>query len=110
MKNWIKAKLGITFLEKECIRLKEDNRITNKILNAEKEKIKTLEKEFNKLHRIEADISYRDDSFIVLSGKIKGKDYVNIYRVPNDEIIKLNLYLKETFRKTRVDAPIGFNL
>ena len=110
MKNWIKAKLGITFLEEECIRLKEDIRITNKILNAEKEKIKTLEKEFNKLHRIEADISYRDDSFIVLSGKIKGKDYVNIYRVPNDEIIKLNLYLKETFRKVRVDAPIGFIL
>lgn len=110
MKNWIKAKLGITFLEEEYIRLKENIRITNKILNAEKEKIKTLEKEFNKLHRIEADVSYRDDSFIVLSGKIKGKDYVNIYRVPNDEIIKLNLYLKETFRKARVDAPIGFIL
>jgi len=91
MKNWIKAKLGITFLEEEWIRLKEDNRISNKILNAEKEKIKILEKEFNRLHKIEADISYRDDSFIVLSGKIKGKDYVNIYLPFNFNIVQNNL-------------------
>jgi len=41
---------------------------------------------------------------------IKNKNGFYLIFNKEDEIIKLNLYLKETFRKARVDAPIGFIL
>lgn len=85
MKDWIRKILGINELDTKMfdVKITLDN-FVNRIRTLE-DRVKMLEKEIEKYHQLNVDISVKEDSYIILSGHLRGKPYVDVSRVtPSD--------------------------
>ena len=109
MVKWIKEKLGITRLEKQS---KEQQSMLNILKKEDLElslKVRSLERNFEENNRLSADISMKDTSYIILSGNWKGKPYVNIYPIYENEMATFINEFENRFggREFSIDAPMG---
>ena len=81
MIKWIKNKLGITKLEQE-----------NQMLKYKLEKYQDFIKEYT---RVDADIGYRGNNTIILTGVYRNKAYVHFYDIGDGEFVNLVEHLRE---------------
>jgi hypothetical protein len=86
--NWFKNKLGILQLEKEIAFVKWE-------LNCYKERLNDKILELEKHTRVDADIGYRGNNTIILTGVYRKRAYVYFYDMGDGEFAKLVDQLKE---------------
>jgi hypothetical protein len=105
IKNWFKNKLDIIKLEKEVAHLKCElgcykDRLNDKILELEKHT------------RVDADIGYRGNNTIILTGVYRNRGYVYFYDMGDGEFTKLVDQLKEMKKYALIrhlDKPLDFH-
>lgn len=110
MKNWIKRKLGITALEEENLALRK-NIEELRISKASKSDLDVLQKEFTKHTRVDVDMQTRGRSYICISGKWRGNDYVEVIPVESRDFEHVMHYIKEIRawnKNHRLDEPFHF--
>ena len=104
MKNWIKKKLGITQLEnenKELQRMMQNHRLYVY------EKVKEL-KEYT---RVDADMGFRGNNTIVLTGVYKKQAFVRFYDVGDYEfeaLVEQLRHMKDHALIRNIDSPPSF--
>ena len=104
MLNWIKNKLGIIKLEFENNKLKQalmmhENFVRNKMA------------ELKEYTRVDADIGFRGNNTVILTGVYGNKAYVHFYDLGNAEFISLVDQLKEMRQHALIrnlDCPYEF--
>lgn len=104
MINWIKEKLGINKLEIENFKFKHSLRMHEQFIS---NKIAEL-KEYT---RVDADIGFRGNNTIILTGVYRNKAYIRFYDLGNGEFISLVEQLKEMRQQAlirNVDCPYEF--
>jgi hypothetical protein len=97
MIDWIKQKLGISALEHQ-LQLHRDF-VTVKIA------------ELKDYTRVDADVGFRGNNTIILTGVYHNKGYVQFYDLGDSEFVKLAEYLKEMKKHAlirHIDAPPAF--
>jgi len=110
MVKWIKNKLGISDLENKVLSLQNQVKTIKRDLEYSSVEIVTLKKDFELNNRISTDVSMKDKSYMVLSGKWRGKDYVEIYPIYPNEMDTFVREFKDRFRdrEFKIDATFGF--
>jgi len=107
MFKWIKRKLGIFSIEDKLevvnIHVKNDVMAIKEL----RMRLNNLEKQFECTNRLSADINMKDRSYIILSGNWRGKPYVNIYPLYEDEMNEFIKEFKYRFagREFKLDTP-----
>jgi hypothetical protein len=104
MINWIKDKLGITQLEFENLKFKQAIKIheyfvANKIA------------ELKEYTRVDADIGFRGNNTIILTGVYRNKAYIRFYDLGDAEFLRLVEQLKEMRQHAllrNIDCPYEF--
>ncbi|QJA43021.1 hypothetical protein [Phaeobacter phage MD18] len=103
VKNKLRKWLGIDNSELELALIRRE-------LAVLESRIDQRMKELDRLTKMDADISFRGDCMVVLSGVYRGKGYVQFYEVPAEEF----RHIVERYRGMRrsniirhMDAPIG---
>ncbi len=111
MKNWLKKKLGIVILEEENKRLKDSvNEYRAAVARNERfvsEKIAEL-KEYT---RVDADIGFRGNNTIILTGVYRKKAFVRFYDIGDGEFVSLVEQLRSMKNHAlirHVDTPPQF--
>lgn len=109
MIKWIKHKLGIIDLERRVYSLESRFRHLKEQTTLNRTNIVKLQEDFKLNNRLSGDISMKDSSYIIVSGKWRGKDYVEIYPIYIDETESLVRELKNRFgnREFKMDSPIN---
>lgn len=115
MKNWLKRTLGIEKLETQLQVIKEQSEVEHQRLLALKEELLNLKMDLkhaqdtlNKHTRVDMDIDMRGQSYIVLSGKWRNNDYVEVITIDKKEFDHVMHYVKDVLKwdgNKRVDAP-----
>ena len=89
MIHWIKEKLGIIALENENSRLRqqlsEHNQQTNNQIESHRKFVHSRMEELREYTRVDADIGYRSNNTIILSGVYRNKAYVRFFDVGDGE-------------------------
>lgn len=101
MINWLKKKLGITRLEEENKRLKEElyshgRYVTDKIA------------ELKDYTRVDGDIGFRGNNTIVLTGVYRNKGFVRFYDIGDGEfagMVEQMKYMKDHALIRNIDKP-----
>ena len=115
--NWIKSKLGVTELEKENLQLKKDidelriNKASTFDMDSVRMTVKEFKKELNKHTRVDVDMQTRGRSYICISGKWRGNDYVEVIPVESRDFEHLMRYIKDIRawdKNNRLDEPFHF--
>lgn len=91
--NLIKQKLGITQIEQDIIHIKQ------------------FVNEFKKHTRVDADVGFRSNNTIILTGVYRNKAYVHFYDLGDGEFLSLVEQLKNMKKYAyirNIDAPIPF--
>ena len=109
MIEWIKEKLGVTRLDERTKLTNIYADRTNDDVRELKRRITNLEKQFEENNRLSADINMKDTSYIILSGNWRGKPYVNIYPINEDEMKDFIKGFKHRFegREFKMDYCVG---
>jgi len=105
VKNWIKKKLGIIALE-------EENRVLDAKLARQREYITEKVGELKAYTRVDADIGFRGNNTIILTGVYRNKAFVKFYDMGDGEFVRLVEQLKDMKDHCLVrhlDAPPQFN-
>jgi hypothetical protein len=87
MKNWIKKKLGITQLENE-------NKELRRLLQSHREYVAEKVGELKEYTRVDADIGFRGNNTIVLTGVYKKQAFIRFYDIGDGEFEALVNQLK----------------
>ena len=85
MKNWIKKVLGIERLEQEIDGLKQEVDLTRVQVISVSEELDSKLAELKKYSRVDADVGYRQNNTIILTGVYKNRGYVQFYDLGNEE-------------------------
>ncbi|MCP4304700.1 MAG: hypothetical protein GY788_07455 [bacterium] len=104
MVKWLKDKLGITALEEENKRLRE---VVQAHGNFVSEKIAELQE----YTRVDADIGFRGNNTIILTGVYRNRAYVQFYDLEDGEFRDLVEHLKDKKDHAlirNIDAPLAF--
>jgi hypothetical protein len=88
MKNWIKKKLGITALEAENGAIKAD-------LSWHKNFVSQRINDLKEYTRVDADIGFRGNNTIILTGVYRKKGFVRFYDVGDGEFKNLVLQMRD---------------
>ena len=62
--------------------------------------------------RVDADVSHRDRSMIIVSGQWRGRNYVELFSIPPgqfEEVIRLLQDMRRECGHGRIDAPLSFS-
>ena len=105
MKNWIKRKLGITALEEENKRLKIALQNHREFVH---EKISEL-KEYT---RVDADVGFRGNNTIVLTGVYRNKGFVRFYDIGDgqfESLVEKLRYMQDHALVRNIDKPPSFH-
>jgi hypothetical protein len=112
MKKWLKKKLedllDLDMMNKYYTKLINDSRI--KVNNIEY-RCAELESQLRKYQQVSADVNLKEDNLVILTGKLNGRNYVEIYSFKNHDFIEIANHLKELKKHHRIvslDAPINF--
>ncbi len=104
MLNWLKGKLGILKLEQENIVLREQLQSHRKFVT---EKVAEL-REYT---RVDADVGFRGNNTIILTGVYRNRAFVQFYDLGDGEFIQLVeqlRYMKDHALIRHIDAPVSF--
>lgn len=104
MKKWIKDKLGITQLENEnkALRLK---------LNEHADFVDRKVSELMEYTRVDADVGFRGNNTIVLTGVYRNRAFVQFYDMGDREfesLVKQLKHMKDHALIRHVDSPPSF--
>jgi hypothetical protein len=88
MKNWIKKKLGITQLENE-------NKVLRSQLQSHREYVDEKVGELKDYTRVDADMGFRGNNTIVLTGVYRKQAFVRFYDIGDGEFEALVNQLKQ---------------
>jgi len=107
--NWIKCKLR-AWLGVDDVAL-EAKKMSCDLSNA----VNSFNKHINDLEKfstIDADVNFRGNNTVILTGQYRGRAYVQFYDVPQEDFRRYVEMMKherrgDVFRA--VDAPIGFS-
>lgn len=105
MKNWVKAKLGITALEEENKHLKIE-------MSSHRQFVASKVSELKEYTRVDADIGCRGNNTIVLTGVYHNKAFVQFYDIGNSEFVRLVEQLKSMQDHClirNIDKPLAFH-
>lgn len=105
MRDWIKRKLGITALEEENDRLKAD-------LVRHRQFVKAKVSELKEYTRADADVGFRGNNTIILTGVYRRKAFVRFYDMGNgefEELVKQMKQMRDHALIRHVDAPPTFH-
>lgn len=113
--NWLKNKLR-AWLEIDSLRneVESNYQKLKKRDDALFSDYAQLEKVFNKHTRTDIDLNLgRDGSYIIISGKWRNNDHVEVIRIDDDEFDQVMQYIKDIRRWSgqknyRIDAPYQF--
>ena len=112
MKNWIKKIFGITDLEKENEQLKNAISSQQAMLNSHKKFVSQRIADLKEYTRVDADVGFRGNNTIVLTGVYRGKGFVRFYDLGDGEFEALARQLKDMKDHALVrliDAPPQFH-
>jgi len=104
MKKWIKNKLGITAIEKENALLKSE-------VASHKRFVTTKMAELKEYTRVDADVGFRGNNTIILTGVYRKKAFVKFYDLGDGEFKLLVEHLQDLKSHAlirNVDAPPAF--
>lgn len=104
MLNWIKRKLGISALEQENTELRRQLQLHRDFVSA---KVAEL-KEYT---RVDADVGFRGNNTIILTGVYHNRAYVQFYDLGDGEFMRLVEHLKDMKGHAlirHIDAPPHF--
>jgi hypothetical protein len=117
--NWLKDRLK-SWLGIDKIKATLDDKIDSNYQSLKKmddslySDLVCLEKQFNKHTRTDVDLgSGHGESYIIISGKWRNKDHVEVIRIDSDEFEQVMQYVKDIRRwdrdrNYRVDAPFTY--
>ena len=113
--NWLRNKLrswlGIKSLQSE---IESNYKKSSVMINSIDSGLLKLEKQFNKHTRTDIDLNLgRYGSYIIISGKWRNNDHVEVIRIDNDEFDQVMEYVKDIRRwngqkNYRVDVPYEY--
>ena len=104
MLNWIKRKLGISALEQESADLRQQ-------LQWHKDFVTAKVAELKEYTRVDADVGFRGNNTIILTGVYRNRAYVQFYDLGDGEFIRLVEHLKGMKGHAlirHIDAPPHF--
>jgi len=102
--QWVREKMGVTALERE-------NKFMRDELASQARRIADRIAELDDLTRMDADVGFRGDCTIILTGVYRGRGYVQFYDVPHEQFrdyVERLQYGKKNNLIRHVDAPMGF--
>ena len=105
MKDWIKKKLGITALEEENKRLKI-------AIQKHHEFVCDKVSELKEYTRVDADMGYRGNNTIILTGVYRNRGFVRFYDIGDGEfqrMVEQMRIMKEHALVRNIDAPPSFH-
>jgi hypothetical protein len=105
MKNWIKKKLGITQLENE-------NKVLRSQLQSHREYVSEKIGELKEYTRVDADVGFRGNNTIVLTGVYRNKAFVRFYDLGDGEfkaLVEQLKYMNDHALIRHLDAPPSFH-
>ena len=105
MINWIKCKLGVLDLEKENAELRLKMQRQQEMFAAQLGELK-------KMCRVDADVGFRGNNTIVLTGVLGGKAFVRFYDVGDGDfkaMVEQIGHMKRYSLVRNVDAPPEFH-
>lgn len=112
MKKWLQKWLGFNNLLQENIQIKKELSDTRLQLLECKQLIFEEINKFTDSVRIDAELGFRGNSTIVLTGVYKNRGYVEFYDLDSTEFHYLVEKLKDMKKEhliRHVDGPLGFN-
>lgn len=105
MKDWIKKKLGITALEEENKRLKI-------AMQSHREFVHDKISELKEYTRVDADVGFRGNNTIVLTGVYRNRGFVRFYDVGDGEfkeLVERMQHMKGHALIRNIDKPPSFH-
>lgn len=100
--NYIKKKLGITSLENKISQLEEANLALKSKLASKETEINSHLATLREFTRIDADVGFRRNNTIVLTGYIGNRGYVRFYDIGDGEFKRLVEYTKDLQKHGKV--------
>lgn len=103
--KWLKDKIGITALERENAELKSE-------LYAHRQFVVSKMAELKEFTRVDADVGFRGNNTVILTGVYRNKAYVQFYDLGDGEFVSLVNRLKDMKSHAlirHVDAPLTFH-
>ena len=104
MLKWIKKKLGILALEQENSELRQQ-------LQGHKDFVSAKVAELKEYTRVDADVGFRGNNTIILTGVYHNRAYVQFYDLGDGEFVRLVEHLKDMKGHAlirHIDAPTQF--
>ena len=104
MKNWIKKKLGITQLENE-------NKVLRSQLQSHREYVTDKIGELKEYTRVDADMGFRGNNTIVLTGVYRKQAFVRFYDLGDGEfeaLVEQLKHMKDHALIRHIDMPPNF--
>lgn len=104
MLEWIKRKLGILDLERENMELKRQ-------LQSHRDFVSAKVAELKEYTRVDADVGFRGNNTIILTGVYRNRAYVQFYDLGDGEFVRLVEHLKGMKGHAlirHIDAPPQF--
>lgn len=101
---WVKEKLGILTLEREHMELRRS-------LQSHKNFVSEKVGELKEYTRVDADVGYRGNNTIILTGVYRNKGYVKFYDMGDRDFVNLVEHLKDMKGHAlirNIDAPPHF--
>lgn len=111
MINWIKKKLGITALEQEAVTSQRAQLALSRELEQHRKFVTRTLNELKEYTRVDADVGYRGNNTIILTGVYRNQAYVRFYDMGESEFRQLVEQLKHMQRHAlirHIDAPHDF--
>jgi len=108
--KYIKKLLGIADLEAKIESLESKNYSLRMDLNFQREEINNKLGELKQFARVDADIGFRGNNTIILTGAYRNKGYVQFYDMGNGEFANLIEELKYRQKSAlirHIDKPAG---
>ena len=112
MKNWIKKVLGIAELEAENKRLNSTVDLQRTALSAHRRFVLQKMAELREYTRVDADIGFRGNNTIILTGVYRGEGFVRFYDLGDGEFKTLVEQLRDMKDHSlirHIDAPPQFS-
>jgi hypothetical protein len=103
--QWVKNKLGISRLECDIKAINAQQRELHKFIDNRLQ-------EMNELTRVDADVGYRGNNTIILTGVFRNKAYVRFYDMGDGEFERLVLQIHDMQKHSlirHVDKPYDFH-
>jgi hypothetical protein len=105
MLDWVKKKLGIDRLENDFATIRED-------LNQHRSFVHSKVEELKDYTRVDADVGFRGNNTIILTGVYKNRAYVKFYDLPPglfERMVDELKYMRQHALIRHIDSPPSFH-